>query len=162
VQTEQAGQLREIALPATRRDDPTAAHEEAVAHVDRRVRIGVGAEHRTCGVIEVRHAHRVAAIHDVDQHASAAPRAVDRQQEREIGGELDEAAWGRRCQRDVGDAAVGGVVRIEGEAQATFQLLVGARVAERLAVGQRATQGDIERDGGHVRPPISETAVSTN
>src|SRR5439155_1330906 len=139
----------QIELPAARADGVAAAHQESIAGVDRRVRIGAGSEGRARRVVEVGNAHRVAAIHDVDQRAAARPRAVHGDEQREVGGKLDEPGGVPRRQRDIGDAAVGGVTRIDRVAQPALQLLVGTHVAERRATGQRTAQRDLEAGDGH-------------
>jgi hypothetical protein len=149
VEAVQPGQLRHVALPAARDDDVAAPHQEPVAGVERGIRIGVGPEDRPGGVVEVRHGHRVAAVDDVHDRAPAGAAALDRQQDRHVGGELDAAvAAGREA--DVRDRGVGRVRGIDGEAQAALQLLVGADVAERAAPGQRSAQREVEV--GHRHP----------
>jgi hypothetical protein len=125
VHPEEAWNLRDVALPPARDHDEAALHQEAVAHVDRRVRIRARAEQGTRGAIEIRHGDRIAAVDDVEHDAPAALRAIERQQDGDVRAPLDAAGGAARGQFHVGDAAVGGVRRVDGEVQAPFQLFVG-------------------------------------
>ena len=149
VQPEEPRQLRHVALPAARHDDPAAPHQEAVTHVDRRIGVGVRPEHRPGGMVEVGHGDRVAAVDDVEDHAAAAARTLDRQQDRHIGGELHAplgVAWG---EPDVGDPLVGGVRRVDGEAEASLELFVGTDLPEGVPPGERASEREVEAGDGH-------------
>jgi hypothetical protein len=87
--SEEARNLRHIALPSARDHDPATLHQEAIAGVDRRVRIRPGSEDRARGAIEIGHGDRVAAIHDVEQRTPAALRAVDRQEKGHVRAPFD-------------------------------------------------------------------------
>jgi hypothetical protein len=106
---EEARNLRDVALPAARDHDEAALHQEAVAHVDRRVRIRARAEQRAGGPVEIRHRDRVAAVDDVEHDAPAALRAIERQQDGHVRAPLDVAGGVARRELHVGDAAIGGV-----------------------------------------------------
>jgi hypothetical protein len=144
VEPEQGGQLRHVALPAARDDRVAVAHQKAVTGVDGRVGVGVRTDDRARGVVEVRHRDGVAAVHHVDDHAAVGARAIDGQQDRHVGGELDAAASIARRQVDVGDAPVGLVRGVDGEAEPALQLLVRSDVAERATVGEGTSECHVE------------------
>ena len=131
VHPEEAWNLRDVALPAARDHDEAALHQEAVAHVDRRIRIRARAEQRAGGPVEIRHRDRIAAVDDVEHDAPAALRAIERQQDGHVGAPLDAAGGVARGQLDVGDAAIGGVSRVDGEVQAPLQLFIGPDLSGR-------------------------------
>ena len=91
VHPEEARNLRDVALPPARDHDEAALHQEAVAHVDRRVRIRARAEQRAGGPVEIRHRDRIAAVDDVEHDAPAALRAIERQQDGDVRAPLDAA-----------------------------------------------------------------------
>ena len=78
---DEAGHARQVSLPSARDDHPAALHQEAVADVDRRVRVRAGREGGPGRAIEVGHRHRVAAVDDVQEDAPGALGAVHRQQD---------------------------------------------------------------------------------
>ena len=140
---------RKIALPAARHDDPAAPHEPAVAGVDGRMRVAARTEDRARGVVEVRHRDGVAAVHDVHDEAPARPRAIDGQQDRDVGREGDAPGRIARRQRQVGDGAIRRVLRIDSEVDPAHQLLVAAHVAERAPAGERAPLGHLKARDRH-------------
>ena len=143
---DETGYARQVPLPAARDDDPAALHQEAVAHVDRRVRVRSGGEGGARRAVEVGHRHRVAAVDDIQQDTPRALGAIHRQQDRHVRIPRDPPGRVARGQRHVGDAEVRRVERIDREVQPPLQLLV-AREA-----GQRAAQRDVEAGDRHGRP----------
>ena len=143
---DEPGHARQVPLPAAGDDDPAALHQEAVAHVDRRVRVRPRPEGGPGGAVEVGHRHRVAAVDHVQEKPPAALRAVHRQEDRHVRIPRDPPGRVARGQRDVGDAPVRGVERIDGEVQPPLQLLVARKA------GQRAAQRDVEAGDRHGGP----------
>ena len=148
-QAEQPGHLGQIDLPAARDHREAASHQEAVAWIDRRIRIGAGNERRTGRAVEVRDRDRVAPVDHVEHDAAARAPAIDRHQDRHVGFELDASRMVPRSQRDVGDALVRRVLGIDREPKRSFQLLVGTGVAERRTAGQWTPKSHVEPGHGH-------------
>ena len=109
------GTRRHVALPAARDHDPATLHQEAIAHVYRRVRVRAGSEDGAGGAVEVWHGDRVAAIDDVEQDtATAFARSTGRRIDTsELQSTRPSTLRGARVH--VGDAPIGRVTRIDRE-----------------------------------------------
>ena len=74
-----------VVLPAAGDDGVAALHEEAVAEVNIGVFRGVVLDGEASGAVEVGERDAVAAVHDVEHEATAAPGAVGGQQDGDVG-----------------------------------------------------------------------------
>ena len=158
LESEESRKLGHVALPAARHDGIAAPHQEPVADIDGRIRVGARRERRPRGVVEVRQGDGVAAVHDVENHAPIAAGALDGQQDRHVGRELHAPVAVPRCLAYVGDPRVRGMLGVEGEAEPPLQLFVGPDATERAAAGQRALERDVEvcnRHGDGLSPSPS-------
>ena len=137
-----------VALPGEPGHRIAATHEEAVAGVrqrDRRVAV-----RRV--VVELQRA-LMAAVAVVIEHAPVAALHLARLEDHEVGGEAHQAAVVARRMVEIDDARLGRGARIDGEMRAARQPLIGADVAEAMAVGEGNTFRDPQLDPiGHARP----------
>ena len=152
------GTCGHVALPAARDDGVAAPHQEAVAHVDGRVRVGVGAEHRASGAVEVGDGHGVAAVDDVQDEPAARAGTADGKEDRDVRGELHTTGVVAGRPLDVGDARIRPVERIDREVEPAPELLVGSGVAEEHAIGEQPAQRDLEARDGHWARPLPRAA----
>ncbi len=157
----EARDLRHVALPAARNHHPAPLHEEAVADVEGRVGIRPGDEGGARRAVEVGYGDGIAAIHHVEQHAAAAPRPVDGEQDGHVTPPLDAAGGIARSQLHVGDAPVRGMERVDGEVEPALQLFVRADLTggtpEGRAASERPPQEDLEAGDGHGTPQSAPT-----
>jgi phosphoglycerate dehydrogenase-like enzyme len=109
----------------------------------------------------VEHAERdlPAAVRDVEQQPAIAARGIDRLQDVEVGGPLDQAPRVAGRERQIGDPRVHGELGIDGEPQGAGDLLVGAGGAERTSLEDRGALRDVECSDGHgSSPPVAGRA----
>ncbi len=130
-----------VALPGKPRDCIAAPHQEAVAGMGELERIV--ARRR---VVEELQRALVAAIAVVEEEAPVAARQLDRLQDHEIGDETDAPVAVARRLGEIGDAALRGRRRIDGEMRPPDKPLIGADAAEGMAAGEGASVGDGEFD----------------
>lgn len=125
MQLEHVGRLRYVVLPAAPRDRVALPEQPAVPGAELADHAGRRRD------IERTRRDAIAAIEDVEEEPTVAPRRVDRPQDREVcrAGDASFAVGGREC--DVRDHPVRRRGRIEGEVGRPAQQLVRAGIAER-------------------------------
>ncbi len=105
------------------------------------MRLGAGVV-RGRGVIEELQHPLVAAIAVVEEQATVAARRIDRLQDREIAGEMDEACGIGWRPVEVGDALLRRSARVDREMRAPDEPLISPDRAEFVALGKRETFRD--------------------
>ncbi len=131
VEAQEAAVTDDVPLPADGGDAPAVIEQEAIAWV---------VAGRDTG--EVRRAiegaeELAAAVNQPDQRPAVAARCFRGLKEREVGPEAYAALRVSWRQLEVDDAFVGRGIRVDSERDERIDLLVGAGVAEALAVGVR-------------------------
>ena len=147
---------RDVVLPAAPPDRVAPAHEEAVAEVLGRRRVGHPWR-------AVEHAERdlAAAIRDVEEEAAVAARRIAGPQDIEIRVALDQTRGAAGCCRQIGDGLVRRVRRMDAEAEHAHDLFVRAGRPEWTTVEHRRTLRDLERGHGHwIDPSFAHVIAS--
>ena len=145
----QSGLGRDVVLPSHPGDGEAFVEHEAVAEVFLFTRV-VGAR----GEVELVEGALAAAVDDLVEDGAVAFGGVPGNEQIKVGGKLDTAAVVDRGVVDVGDAAVGVVFGIHLEVDFADEAVVGAGLAEGLAVEDRALFAEFDADdlgGGGAR-----------
>ena len=128
---------QQIALPSEPNDGVAAAHQVTVAGVRQGARV-VG---RGRVIEELQHS-LVAAVAVIEKETAVAESRIDRLQDREIAGEMDEPLAISWRLIEIGDAALSGGGRVDREMGAARKPFVSADRAEFAALGKHKALGD--------------------
>ena len=118
-------------------------HQEAVAGVD-----AVGELRRHSGTTH-RHAAQSAAIDDVEEQPPVGPCRVARLEQAQVGLELDLPGSIAAGPIQVDDGRVGGMSRVDGEADEAVEAFIGAGLAEGDAPLVGCAPVDLHAGDGH-------------
>ncbi len=150
VQTEEAGEVGQIVLPAAGDHDVAAPHQKAVARVDGR---DAGSE---SGPKTGRVAWLKLGTVTMLPRFTTSTRSRPLPRARSTGSRIDTSAANSTRPAALRGAsptsvirALAGCARVDGEAEPALQLLVGSDVAEGAPVGQGPAQDEVEVDGRH-------------
>src|SRR5262249_53722107 len=144
----------EVALPSRPDQGVAQAHQEAVSCI-----LGLG-HFGAAAIAEAREA-AVATVRELVQHTAAASGDLDRLDDVERGGELDEPGSIARRQVEVDDRRQAGLVRVDREVGITEQAFVGTGISERDTPSEGLPMLDVEPNlvACHHGPPVGRWLI---